>query len=404
MKALNKKMEERLINLRDTLNFIEPSKVPVNLQTTTGAYGYSGKTLKQVLDDPIANAAAYTEIYEALQPDISTFGINVMAVNVFEALGITKYYLGIDDTGVLHKQAGEEYYGTEFYETLQDKGLQGLAELNEEILRQNIPVLNQSLEEAVEVFKIAAVPQVADMTMKMIASKKLNEMGIPRIIDMPTAQADAPFWMGPFSSIMDTYRGMKEALLDLRRRPDAVKEACDIIAEAKKPTLKTDVNEIKKDFEGLIVPLGINILNAECFLSRKNFERFYLCYFKEQLTPYIEAGAKIYVFMEGKLLHTCDMYQDLPKGSIFFQTDEDDPFEMYEKLGNYHTICTGAPLSLLKCGSKQECIDYAKKCFDTFAPGGGYIFMHNKALTCANDVNFDNMRAVYEFANEYGRK
>lgn len=94
----------------------------------------------------------------------------------------------------------------------------------------------------------------------------------------------------------------------------------------------------------------------------------------------------------------------MPKGSMIFLLDEDDPFEVYKSIGDWATIGTGIDSSLMKFGTKQQCIDYVKKCVDTFAPGGGFWFMPSKPLLCDNDVKIENLRAVYETINEYGRK
>ncbi|HAA37834.1 MAG TPA: hypothetical protein DCE00_03055, partial [Firmicutes bacterium] len=107
---------------------------------------------------------------------------------------------------------------------------------------------------------------------------------------------------------------------------------------------------------------------------------------------------------EGSFLKTIDRYRQLPKGAMVMMLDEDDPFEVHKAIGDWATLCTGIRSDLLKYGTKQQCIDYAKKCFDTFAPGGGFMFLQNKPFLYAQDVNPENVVAVYEFANEYGKK
>lgn len=44
--------------------------------------------------------------------------------------------------------------------------------------------------------------------------------------------------------------------------------------------------------------------------------------------------------------------------------------------------------------------DYVKKSFDTFAPGGGFIFSPNASLMSAADAKVENVIATYETANE----
>lgn len=405
MLAKNEKMQQNLNYLADTLNLREPEKVPTNLQTTTWPYGYAGVKLMDVVDDPAANAAAYTKVYDDIEFNVSTFGINAMPIRLFEALGIEKYYMGGDGVAILHKQSGEDYFGPEFYDAVKAGGAYAVAGYSDQVMKNCIPGFQGTKEEAVATAK-KALPVMSNIfAFNQIGAAKLETLGIPIIMNM-SGYMDVPFWMGPFSAVLDTYRGIKEALIDLRRRPEAVREACAAVAEYKDMIYhyNPDVEALKKQFEGHTVVIGGNILNAECFLNRKNFNDLYLDYMKKQIGPYLEAGAKVFVFFEGRLNKVADMYLDLPKGSLMIQPDLDDAFEIYDIIKDHHTICAGATVEMLKCSSKEDCIAYAKKCFDTFAPGGGFIFQHNKALTGGNDVDIENFRAVYEFANEYGRK
>ena len=118
----------------------------------------------------------------------------------------------------------------------------------------------------------------------------------------------------------------------------------------------------------------------------------------------MEKGAKYFLKGEGAFLNTIERYKELPKGSMLILLDQDDPFEAYKLIGSHQTLAAGPNLDLLKAGTKQQCIDYTKKCFDTFAPGGGFIFCPPKSIVAPSDVTDENVVAVYEFANEYAKK
>ncbi|MBF7097849.1 uroporphyrinogen decarboxylase/cobalamine-independent methonine synthase family protein [Alkalibacter mobilis] len=401
-RTVNAKMTERLQNIKDTLDFKEPKKVPTQIQFTTWPFSYSGVKTKAVIDDPVRTAEVFYKVLDEIEFDLSMFGIYMIPIRVFEALKSDKYVWGDDDTAITHSQGTAEFLGPEWYpEIIKDP----FHVQTETLLKLQVPVFAGPKEEAMNALKAAVKPFLDhNATVKMVTDR-MDEMGIVRVANSDYT-CDAPFFLGPFSSILDFFRGMAGSLTDLRRRPKEVKAACDAIMRqaAESGNYLTDVEEIKKSFGDAIVPFGLNIINAECFLSPKNFEEYYLSYWKQYIGPYLEAGAKYYILGEGKLLPVLEQFKELPKGSLFIQIDEDDPFEAYKKIGGYHTICTGIPLSMLKYSNKQECIDYVKKCFDTFAPGGGFIFEHNKVLIAEQDVNMDNLRAVYEFANEYGKK
>ncbi|MDR2957526.1 MAG: hypothetical protein LBU61_05010, partial [Coriobacteriales bacterium] len=107
---------------------------------------------------------------------------------------------------------------------------------------------------------------------------------------------------------------------------------------------------------------------------------------------------------EGHFLNTIDRYRRFPKGSVVFMLDQDDPFEAYKAIGDWQSLATGITVDLLQIGSVQQCTDFVKRAFDTFAPGGGFIFMPNKPLLCADDAKTENLIAVYETANELSRQ
>ena len=57
----------------------------------------------------------------------------------------------------------------------------------------------------------------------------------------------------------------------------------------------------------------------------------------------------------------------------------------------------------LQYGTKEKVIDEAKKLMDVLAPGGGYIFTVAKGITYPNDGTPENVRALYEFVESYGK-
>ena len=81
--------------------------------------------------------------------------------------------------------------------------------------------------------------------------------------------------------------------------------------------------------------------------------------------------------------------------------ENDDIFEMKKKLPNI-TFAGGMPCELLYSGTKQQCIDYAKKLIDEVGYDGSYIFSQNRMVSFKNDCNAENLLAVNNFVREYG--
>lgn len=250
-----------------------------------------------------------------------------------------------------------------------------------------------SKEEAYDALKKAAQAMKTHIEMNtLIQNKVRDEFGIIRL------WSDY-FVQHPLDFIHDSLRGMKGALVDIRRHPDKLMEAINVLCEKSLAESVTDFDIIK----GNDWPFVRSCYHIAPYIGLKDYKKYWWPFFLKMWRPYIDAGIKVILKSEGKSGYTFDMFRELPKSSMIIQLEEDDPFEVYKQIGDVATLATGITSNLLKYGTKQQCIDYVKKCFDTFAPGGGFIFMSDRPLLCANDTNVENLFAVYEFAKEYGK-
>ena len=396
----NEKMMERINNLRDTLNFIEPKKVPTFLLYTTWPFGYAGVKYKDVYDDPQTAAKYYTKFMDEIEIDISYFGGNRNTpIGAYKALGADLYEWAPDGVAITHRQTGEYFLGPEDYPMIVDDYEYVN---NEYLVKKRFPIFNEPKEVVMKALKEAAEDVRKLQATNALAMEKVNEIGM--ITVLASGLHAAPSFVNPFNRIFDNLRGIPNALADLRRRPEQVIEACDAIMAVLAKGFTDDKEKIRKSFEGLPLVFGNTILHSEGFVADKWFDKFYFNNFKKYCEPYMECGAKYFVMGEGKFLRTLDRYQDLPKGSVWIQLDEDDPDEAFKVLGDYQTLCIGITYDVLKYGTEQQVKDTVKASIDKYAPGGGYVFMHNKCLLSPTDVNSDNVRTAYNYAAEYGRK
>jgi hypothetical protein len=98
------------------------------------------------------------------------------------------------------------------------------------------------------------------------------------------------------------------------------------------------------------------------------------------------------------MLRFAEFFQDIPKGRILYQLEQDDIFEVRKRLPNL-AIVGGMPTELLGRGTKQECVDYAKKLIDTL--GDGFVLSQNKMMSFRKDAVRENVLAVNEFVRSY---
>lgn len=197
----------------------------------------------------------------------------------------------------------------------------------------------------------------------------------------------------PMDLLADLIRSFSGIVMDIRRVPDKVEAACKVLLALCK---KIAVTKTSSKYGRTFIPL-----HMAPFLSEKQFKRFWWPTFLE-LMQYMDAkSTKANLFCEQDWSKKLDYLKELPeKTTIWFEFG--DPKIIKNKLGDRHIITGLYPVSLLQTGTKQECVDEAKRLMDILAPGGGYIFNTDKIIYSLNDTIADNLKAVVETVKTYG--
>ncbi|MBQ1465835.1 MAG: uroporphyrinogen decarboxylase [Eubacteriaceae bacterium] len=199
------------------------------------------------------------------------------------------------------------------------------------------------------------------------------------------------YQMVPFDVLADRNRGFSEITKDIKRIPDKVIAAMDALmpycisrAAGSKPH-----------------PLGANstMTHMGAFLRTKEFEKFYWKYFYELVQISAERGQHQVLFCEHDWTRFVDYMQDFPMGTRLFM-EYGDPQYFKDKLGKTCVLGGFYPLALLKTGTREQCLDEAKKLLDIMAPGGNYYFRTDKSIMNPSDINVDNYTAVVNFVKD----
>lgn len=197
----------------------------------------------------------------------------------------------------------------------------------------------------------------------------------------------AGFTEAPFDFVADQLRGFKGISTDIRRVPDKVEAA----VEAATPLMiKAGMQPYPSKYNATFIPL-----HMAPFMRTKDFERFYWPSFKKLIEALAEAGHPSYLFVEHDWMRYLDYLYELPENTIM-RFEYGDPKLVKEKLGDKHVLSGFYPISLLKTGTKQQCIDKAKEIIDILAPGGRYFFDFDKVPITLDTINVENARAVLE--------
>ena len=200
--------------------------------------------------------------------------------------------------------------------------------------------------------------------------------------------------IAPFDFIADQLRGFSNIALDIRRCPDKVAAACEAVAPVliKKETPK---NPSKYGLVNFPLHMG-------SYLRTKDFEKLYWPSFKYTVDELDKAGQRVGLFVEHDWMRYLDYLNEFPAGTIM-RFEYGDPKLVKNKVGKKHIISGLYPLSLIKNGTKQQCIDKAKELLDILAPGGNYFFDFDKSPITLDSINLENYTAVLQYVLDNGK-
>jgi len=203
------------------------------------------------------------------------------------------------------------------------------------------------------------------------------------------------FWH-PLDLLLDYFRDFAGTMLDIKRNPNKVAEACEALLPI---VIELCEGAYPAHIDGKSI---FNPMHSPQFLKPKDFEKVYWPTYKKAVEHFAAKGCVFQSYYERNYSHLYDYLQDLPKHSVFGLFEDDDMRVVKRRLGGMMSIGGGMETYTLNYGTKQQCIDMAKSLIDDLAPGGGYIFTTNRIPHAPNDANPENLKAVNEFVHEYG--
>ncbi|SHE94494.1 uroporphyrinogen decarboxylase family protein [Alkalibacter saccharofermentans] len=196
----------------------------------------------------------------------------------------------------------------------------------------------------------------------------------------------------PFDLVADQMRSFTGITIDIKRRGAMVAEACEAVLPM---MLKGGALPNSNRYNRTFIPLHMGP-----FLNAKDFEKYYWPTFKKLCDGLAEKGVGMNIFVEQDWMRHMDYLEELPEGCLLW-FEFGDPKLVKDRLGKKQIISGMYPVTLLRTGTKQQCIDKAKEVIDILAPGGNYIFNYDKDPLILADAKPENIIAVNEFVREY---
>ena len=384
MTDVSKLYEQRVKRMETTIRGGQADKVPVLSIIDNWAIYYSGYTLKDVFQDDEKHFKAFEKIVKNFKWDAIQYAATTRPMNFFNALGGGTYRV----TDTLQVETGSAL-------CMQPEEYPQLIENPWTFLRDVIYPRKYKL--LAEPYSEAKYQSYIEAVEKLFASVKLegeNKKRMKEMYGMPVVRPSGFFH--PVDMLLDFLRDFKGTMMDIKRRPEEVREA----AEAMLPIcIETIENFYPQHQEGSYI---FNPMHTPEFLNPKDFEKVYWPSYKKIMDYLASKGYVVMCYFESKYEHLYDFLQELPKNQVVGLFEHDDLRKAKKVLGKNMCIAGGMPCYMLNYGKKQECIDYAKALIDDLAPGGGYIFTTDKIPHSPNDANPENLKAVNDFVFEYG--
>ncbi|WP_392886876.1 uroporphyrinogen decarboxylase family protein [Eubacterium limosum] len=378
---------EKLDRLNKTIEKGTADRVPVLPIMETWAAFYGGANLEDAyVKNPNTLFNAYKKINETIYLDGILENGNLIPLKMMSNFGEGIYTL--TDKGFVTKGSeGATMDPSEYPELVKNP----LAFFANVIAPRKYPILKEDPEKNLDRLRKAFGNFMEFLQFNgQVDSRIENELGLPVL-------AKGVGFLTP-DMILDFLRDFVGVSLDLRRHPEEFLAACDAIFE---PALEMTLGSYPiADKSGVV----FSPLHLPTFLKPKDFERFYFPFmykFVEEVA--VKRGYRIFFFMENDWTPYLSILQGLPDADIIGLFEGGDLKQIKASIGNKFCIWGGMPLSLLRLGTEQECIDKAKECLDLYAPGGNYVFSTDMNLLSLEDAKPENLKAVCQYVHENGK-
>lgn len=385
----NKLLQENITRVKTAYEGNIPDRVPTVLSLHPSYiaqyYGYSVKELYTTKPELVSEM--YYKAIDEFGFDALSAITNAKPILATEPLGGGHFTL--HDTGMQASNHGantmsgseEEYnlIGKNFYEFCRDI-----------VLPKKFSKITGNNNETFAALKESYEKFTWFMSIAKKTSNEIEQYGCP--IMFPYGNM-----IHPIDLIMDFFRDIPGMIIDMRRKPDLVKE-----------TAKSLEIQLMQDFvkfpasdqgKGTMWPLHL-----APYLKPKDFYEFYWPYMKSMLEGMINHGIYVWVYMENNWEPHLDALQDLPDNNRLVGFIEYCDYKKFkQKVGKKMSVSGGLPVNLLAYGSNQECEDYTKKLIDDCAGGGGFILDSDKLMINRTDAKPENIKTVINVAREYGK-
>ncbi|AFM00717.1 MULTISPECIES: uroporphyrinogen decarboxylase family protein [Desulfitobacterium] len=380
--------QERLARYLTAMEGKKPDKVPIRLQLSEFMAKYAGLDLQEVYYDLDKNIEAADKILADFDVDVIMGGPSLWWGTLHDAVG-AKYLKFAGHQLAPNQQfqfVEKEYMVPEDYDAFIENPTQW-------ILESFLPRIHKEFSEPGSFrANIALIKGAAGMVMVNERNKQAVDHWAQNY-GMPIGVSGMV--KAPFDTLGDTLRGLKGIMRDLRRRPEKVLSAMEVLVP-------------HNIYYGLATSEGDRILPAFLplhrgsypFLNPHEWDTFYWPSLKKVIESLWAQGKRTMFYAEGNWTPYLEKIEELPEASIVFHVDQTDISKAKAALGHKFCISGNVPNSLMAYGSRSQVSEYVKRLLHDYAADGGFIM--DTAGIMQTDVKVENVMALIETTRQYG--
>jgi len=404
--------EQRKTRVMKAINLEQPDRVPIAPKMGNFyAHGYNVSMYDMMMDMRNCREAIRSYLTE-YQPDMvlppSTYSINTMEILDVADMGwpgptrnmpldqmpqvVDKCYINDDKELDEFIQDPTHFTLTKIYPR-KFRSLAGLAKL---YLRDPVD------KSAFASMKAFASPEVKEALLTAIKAgeaqiafdntcaetfKIIEEMGFFRRKNITQ--------LAPFDAYAEGMRGLVQAVMDTRNRPEKLARALEILTDIAVEQARRQALAKKPDF--LYMPLHAG---TDEFMSPASYAKFYWPGVRRMIEAMAELGVITILFCEGKYYSRLEQLAEAPRGKAAFAFEKTDMKQAKKILGKVGCIFGNVSTTNLAYGTPEQVADETKRLIDDCADGGGFIMDCSIVI---DNVRHENLRAMYDTTLKYGR-
>jgi len=205
-----------------------------------------------------------------------------------------------------------------------------------------------------------------------------------------------PCWL-PFD-VLAYFRNLKNFLIDIHKRPEKIREVCDVTIDGFIEIAKRI--RLPDKYSNTILISGHRASGK--YFSQKIFEELYFPYLKKVVENFKRSHILSSFHLDDDWTLRLNYFREFSKGSIGYVEFDGttDIFKAKEILGDRMCIKGDVPPSLLALGTPREVEKYCRKLIDICGEGGGFVL--GSGCETPPNTKPENFKTMIDTAKTYG--